>query len=656
MSWIVDLYNTYESCKDDELLQTVHKLAPPFHVVQQAHIEVAIDIAGAFRRADAIEPEYTIIPATEKSATARTSAVVPHALCDHLKYCASDYKVKNRMGVPENRYFDAFIEQLEAWCQSKFTHRKAEAICKYLMKGRLLQDLVKEKVVFLNPDGTLKDRLVKDEVKVGLFKSLNAEKGKYKIQNALIRWRVEKTKSPCSEVWRDKSLQSSWSNYCTATAPSRESRCHVTGETSKVATKHPGGVRGGKDRAKLISNKDEDSSDFVYLGRFTTATQAASVSRDVSFKAHSCLEWLIQRQGFKTQEYCLVAWTIAGKTIPDPIEGTSHLFGSCPESIDVPEGNAGDLGQTFSTALGSAIKSYKRALKPNDDVVLLGIDAATDGRSAITIYHKISSVDFLDRIARWHEQTSWPLNLSGYSGKANDRMKFTGAPSLLHIAKSSLGKAGQSKTGKKMLKNVIARLVPCVVEGPDVKPIPIDIVTSIVNRAKNRQAFKRNVKKSEENAWEECLSVACAVFRSYSMSHQKEYSMSLEVSNRSRDYLYGRLLAVADSIESFALDFKKIKRDTAASRYMQRFSDRPFSTWPVIYSHLMPYISQLRSASEPKANRFLVNREKALDEIMDLFDSADFSSDAKLSGEYLLSFHCQRRELFNRSTKNQDEN
>ena len=35
------------------------------------------------------------------------------------------------------------------------------------------------------------------------------------------------------------------------------------------------------------------------------------------------------------------------------------------------------------------------------------------------------------------------------------------------------------------------------------------------------------------------------------------------------------------------------------------------------------------------------------DEVMNKFDASDFSNDKKLSGEFLLGYHCQRRELLN---------
>jgi CRISPR-associated protein Csd1 len=119
--------------------------------------------------------------------------------------------------------------------------------------------------------------------------------------------------------------------------------------------------------------------------------------------------------------------------------------------------------------------------------------------------------------------------------------------------------------------------------------------------------------------------------------------MALETERATRDYLYGRLLAIAESIESFALTKAEKNRDTTAARLMQRFSDRPYSTWRNIELALTSYKSRLRS-SEKNAG-FLFKREKLMDEVLCFFQGNDFTNDRALSGEFLLGYHCQRRDL-----------
>lgn len=115
--------------------------------------------------------------------------------------------------------------------------------------------------------------------------------------------------------------------------------------------------------------------------------------------------------------------------------------------------------------------------------------------------------------------------------------------------------------------------------------------------------------------------------------------MSLDTENRSRDYLFGRLLAVAEKLESTALWIADEKRSTNAERYMQRFAVRPLSTWLQIELSLEPYKNRLRS------NRymgFLRNREKEIDEIMAALNELNSPLDKPLDGEFLLGYHSQK--------------
>ena len=125
--------------------------------------------------------------------------------------------------------------------------------------------------------------------------------------------------------------------------------------------------------------------------------------------------------------------------------------------------------------------------------------------------------------------------------------------------------------------------------------------------------------------------------------------MSLDTDNTSRDYLYGRLLALAERLEEVSLFASGAKRPTTANRLMQRFTDRPYDTWLTIYKQLGPYMRHLKS-SRPE---FLNKINSLMDEVMDKFEREDYIQPDKLSGEFLLGFHCQRLALKPESKNNQ---
>lgn len=274
----------------------------------------------------------------------------------------------------------------------------------------------------------------------------------------------------------------------------------------------------------------------------------------------------------------------------------------------------------------------------------MGLDSATPGRMAITYYRELQGSEFLDRIQNWHEQLAWPQNF----GKES---RFIGAPAPRDIAEAAfstrIGEKGELRVDEKLRKATVERLLPCIIDG---RSLPRDLVDSVVRRASNRNGLKHW-------EWEKFLGIACALFKGF--FKERKYQMTLETDRTSPDYLYGRLLAVADSIESYALRLAEEGRETTAARMMQRFADRPFSTWRNIELALSPYKSRLRSSK--KTAGFLGKREKLLDEILCSFQGNDFSKekDRPLSGEFLLGYHCQRQVLnspkTDTSTNNDDD-
>lgn len=123
--------------------------------------------------------------------------------------------------------------------------------------------------------------------------------------------------------------------------------------------------------------------------------------------------------------------------------------------------------------------------------------------------------------------------------------------------------------------------------------------------------------------------------------------MALDESRKTRDYLYGRLLALADSLEQWALNKAGEDRQTNAARLMQHFAEHPYSTWRNIELSLSPYKARLGGQSQ--------KRQAMIDEVKNMFDTEDFVSDKKLSGEFLLAYSCQRETLRPKGSSNTNE-
>ncbi|MGD0153039.1 MAG: type I-C CRISPR-associated protein Cas8c/Csd1 [Thermacetogeniaceae bacterium] len=623
MSWIHRLYETYENCQSmigpgsDE---NKVPLLPICHTTQQAQIEIVIDADGNFRRAKVIPKNEarTIVPCTEESG-GRTSGPAAHPLCDKLQYVAADYE---KYGGTKKHYFNFYHELLRKWCESEHSHLKAKAILKYIEKGNVIEDLVNNQILYIGSDSKFLDKWDKKNGDApDIFKvSVGSEQS-----DAFVRWRIEIPNENQDSVWTDFSLFASWINYYSSTKEDR-GLCYVVGDDLLVAEQHPAKLRNDGDKAKLISSND--ISGFTFRGRFLSARQACTVSFEVTQKAHNALRWLISRQGYRRGEQAIVAWATSGKEIPDPLADPFSILGI--EGVQSDSDVSVYTAQELALKLKQRIAGYGMNIGLGTRVVVMGMDSATPGRMAITFYRELDGSDFLKRIDNWHETCRWIHDYrskevidSRTGSKKKVHIRFLGAPAPVDIAEAVYG----GRVDDRLRKSTVERILPCIIDG---QKIPRDLIESSVQRASNRVGM-------DDWEWNKTLSIACALYKKY---HDKEgLDLALDENRKTRDYLYGRLLALADSLEQWALNESRENRQTNAARLMQRFADHPFTTWRTIELALEPYKTRLGNKS--------LKRQHLLSEVIAMFAQDDFLNDKKLTGEFLLGYHCQREALRN---------
>jgi CRISPR-associated protein Csd1 len=630
VSWIQKLHETYDRCAGQPQFEST-PLMPIDHAEQQVHVEITLSGSGKFRSAAVIPKETTFIPATEESA-GRTSAPVAHGLADKLQYVAPGVEdsgtdvITNAAREPKKKDKESphtlYLNQLRHWVASE-PDPHLKAVLRYVEGGTILKDLLDQKILHADASGHLLTQWTGTGNPPPLLKMLTATAGQRDQLAAVVRWRVE-LHDPQGDacLWLNPNVQHSWQRFVAKQAKISQ-LCMVTGEQLPPAVNHPKRLRHGADGAKLISSNDGNG--FTFRGRFAFPEQAYGIGSSTTQKAHTALRWLIARQGYRNGDQAIVAWAVSGKPIPKVIAGSDEISSvennagmeASPDSIHVGarERYKGDAGQLFAKQLNNLIRGYEAKLAKREDIVVMALDSATPGRMAITYYRELQASEFLERIQSWHEHTAWRQDL----GK--DR-RFIGAPAPGDIAEAAYGR----RVDEKLKKATVERLLLCIVDG---RSIPRDLVTACAHQAAN-PAGKNHWE------WERSLGIACALVRS--SRREENYSMSLEEDRNSRDYLFGRLLAIAEKIENYALYLAKEGRDTTAERLMQRFSDHPASTWRTIELALRPYMQRLQS-SRPAA---LYIWKRLLDDVVNRFQGDDFTRTGRLDAEFLLGYHCQR--------------
>ena len=660
MSWMQKLYRTYEYVQEQGLDD--EDLALPFHMSKAVHLKVILNDKAEFVGAERFEVKKQVpIQVTEKSSKRSGSAIAPYALHDGLQYIAktagnyltieylskvaekdkgkkwqaflagTDEDKRKFADTEKTKYkecFEFYESQLSGWAEFG-NLQEINIVLQYIQKGSLIEDLL-EKQIF-----SFKDNIL--------------SVGKDDPFSLTIVWAVEISNDPHSDLWNKPCIQSRWIEYQESLIQKgrHKSLCCITGDLDYPTEAYPK-INGN---AKLVSANDDTG--FTFRGRFygdkdngdksELGSQAVILGKNASQKAFSALKWLINRQGIRNGKQVILAWS--SNCISDEDELLSNLYQGddiytslfAKDKID----HSADLGLKTVEQLKKKFHGYKERLAANEQISLLMVDepSKTGGRMSLTFYQEKLRDDYFRDLDEWQDDFAW------YQ-KYKSSWIFS-APSLERIAEVVLTKTEFEDKDRKSRRQLYARLLPVISGGKSVH-IPYDLVQKSFQAACNPFVNYRPEagEKIRSANWQRNIGVACALYkgwraRHHDLSQRRTYPMSLDTQNRSRDYLYGRLLAVAENTESYALYLAGEKRSTTAERYMQRFAEHPFATWRNIELALKPYQERLRNNGKDTG-------AQAISEIMELFATDDFTCDDKLSGEFLLGYHCQKMEIARR--------
>lgn len=595
-------------------------LLPVAHMTQSAQIEVNLTTDGEFMNAKVIDNERTIVPMTLGSANRAGSAVRPHYLHDKLFYVAGDYMA---YGGEEKRakYFPEFKEQLRLWASEPNAPREVKVIYTYIAKERVIEDLIAEKILPVDDEGKVIPKITgKDRPEI--YKVVTGD-----ILGAFVRFNVIQRNSP--PVWENKEIFDQFIDYFNDTNEAERGTCYVTGEQNELlTTQHGSRIRNAGDLSKLISAND--STGFTYRGRFKTSTEAVQVGFDVSQKAHHALRWLLQRQSTYVDSRYFVTFGIEKIDVPEPYEGGLFFL---TDSLQVKAEQEILTETIVAREIAKAMQGYSIEFKQLDlqNIIVMAVDAATSGRLAIVYYQEIHPEKYLKAIENWHTTCRWLQAVRDNDTKKIRR--FVGTPSTYRIVEAVYG----SKADVRIKKDLYTRLLPCIVEE---KPLPRDIVQLIYNRVINPFSFQ-----GLRESWEATLNIACALINKQYES--EGFTVALIKDNDSRDYLFGRLLGVAEVMERNILNDRNEKRATNATRYFNAFSQHPARTWKVIRKQLMPYFERLGT----DANWYAISLQKIEDRIM-----MEEMTDDPLEPVFILGYSSQIQYMYTKKEDKKDDN
>lgn len=634
MSLFSNLLETFETSVNatgivlmDEKGQIDEKKAflPLFHTTFKSQICVTIDSNGNLIKIDRDNKDQTIIiPCTESSISRSGKKIAPHPLCDQLGYVDKT--------ISEDKY-NAYLSELEKW---KDGNQKLKEIYNFITRNSIIEVLKESKLFKENEYNSNGELLIEIISKLGVRFSVN-------IPGEMV-----------SNVWEDKNLQNLWVEIQTTEDISNVdiSFDYLGGDnSSQIAKTHPKNLNPLTANAKLISCNDH--SGFTYRGRFTKQDEATQIDYIASQKVHQTLKWLIGNFALRTEEQAIVIWAVSEQAEQKvkPFGNSYEIVESIFEELETIKSEAdiisdieSELDKDYSKALAKILRGYgnvDRLRKHNKKIVIVIFDAATSGRMGVTFYQELFENEYLENIVKWHEESSW--HLTGFKKKVDNNgkethesYKFDGCPSFDNILYAVYGspRGGNDRNYTNLKKKLQRQLLECMFGN---FAFPRSLVETAAVRVSQPLSFTNSKGSFNEFDWRLSIEITCSLVKKYIKQHKKEViSMDLEEKRTDRDYLYGRLLAVADKLEQSAL-YKAGKhedRATNAVRLMSSFSVKPYSTWGLLWKQLLPYINQLNGAG------YFIS---IINEIKSLFEKGAYEDNSPLSPLYLLGYSHQTR-------------
>ena len=585
----LETYNS-SSAKAGKAQEGRAALLPVSHIMQNAQIEISIDINGNFAGAAIVDKkdQKTIIPATIESASRTGDNNRAHPLSDQLRYLIK---------INEDKY-NAYVMQLKAWVESLYSHPKAAAVLKYVQGGTILKDLAANKIVVLNEKGEPAE-----------------PKGCDKF---MVRWRVlGDSQNNITACWMDTSLFEAYINYYDSIIKNNNmDLCMLNGDIDVVLESNPKGIVAANYGAKLISAND--MSGFTFRGRFTEGRQAATVGYHASQKAHNALQWVASDQGVIIGGRTFICWNPKGSDVPKRM--------GLVKANNQPVGNNKD---DYLKNLQRTILGCRNDLPANEDIIIASLDAATTGRLSVVYYNELKASDFLDRVENWYQTCCW------YNWF--NKQLYVQSPLITDIARFAFGVERKSKEkaeidiNDKLLREQVQRLYRCIA---DAAKIPLDVVKALAKRASMPLAYEFANRSK-------LLFIACAVIRKYhnDILGKEDWKMSLEENKKDRSYQFGRLLAVMEKIERDTYD-KDEMREPNAIRMQTVFCERPYYVSKILNMRVIPYL-QRQNIQSRAFYRNLIS--KIMEE---LSEYSDFELNKPLKETYLMGYYLQRKELY----------
>ena len=632
MDFFTSLLKTYEKAEEIGLVDQQNGdnpvLLPLYHTSLKSNgkniIAVKLDQDGSFYKAEVMDDNQTIIfPVTGDSVARSGSNPAPHPLVDKFSYYVSE---------ANQSQYDNFHEQLANWIA-------------YCEEGKVKDFLMKIQHFILQTDflssilqSLYGEHYQREGLKITYSdsdeKNKTVDLSAYFLEFSIVQFHGFKDESVTSY----KALHQSFISFMTANQDNLKT-CNISGRMEQITNKH----RGLMGNAKIISvsNKGE-----AYKGRFKEREDVFSVGYETSEKIHLMIKYLLENKNSSTwlgSSQYLINWfsdDLANESQLDIVKPEfNELFEDAEDEKDSlvfikPNEENKNIGSSF-------IKGRK--LFGNDATYYVAIlNKTSNGRIALKYFRQLQVSQLLKNLESWQENYSWEAKTKS----GNYKLRTPTFNDIINAAYGIDRERYLELDNDSFKSDQYQQLVTALIDG---NPIPSTIVKKLEANIKQRQKYPKH--------WSQVQQISLAILHK---QYGREFKPMLDHENTNRSYLFGRLLAIFELMESKKYeienpnkDKKESNRITNAERYWNAYTSQPAKLMMNLTNKIKPYEEAVRLNAYGIFHK--LDKERA--EIVQLLSPQMAKKDINdpLDYQFIFGYYAEKQFFYTKQEKNESE-
>ena len=630
MDFFTSLLNAYEQAEEIGLVdqQTGENdpvLLPLYHTSLKSNgsniILIKLNKDGTFYKAEFMPDNQSIIfPVTSDSVARSGSNPAPHPLVDKLSYYVQE--------VSQSQY-DEFHNQLANWigfCKEDEVKDYLTKIQRFILRTDFL------KIVL---DSLFGESYQRENLKV-TYQDSNGKSKTVDLSTCFIEFSIVQYHGLKDEtVTTYKELHQSFLSFVRAFQDNM-GVCNISGRIETITNKH----RGLMGNAKIISvsNKGE-----AYKGRFKEREDVFSVGYETSEKIHLMIKYLLENNNSSTwlgSSQYLINWfsdDLANKSQLDIVKPEfDSLFEDEDDDIEErhqlirPNAENQEIGSSF-------IKGRK--LFGNDATYYIAIlNKTSNGRIALKYFRQLQVSQLLKNLENWQVIYSWEARTKSGIYK----QKTPNFNEIINVAYGVDRGRYLELDNDSFRSDQYQQLVTALIDGKD---IPNTIVKKLEANIKHRQNYPK--------CWHTLQQVSLAVLHK---QYGREFNPMVDHENTNRSYLFGRLLAIFELMESqrYRIEGSNQERITNAERYWNAYTSQPAKLMMNLANKIKPYEETVKLNSRGIYNKLEKERQEILSLLSPLMTNKDIND--PLDYQFIFGYYSEKQYFYTKKEKNESEN